>query len=139
MASQGLSESLPVPTIVQTLVSPMSTCHSAPEDAPVSLVDPRRVEDEDPAELGRRRPLVLTGFGMPPALDVARFFLTRPPSLVRSVADVGEAGALSVDICWPKYSPVAETGVDDIGEPGRPGESGLHPWPVFHWRPSMGR
>lgn len=72
---------LPVPTIVHTLVSPMSTCQSAPEDAPVSLDEPRRPDDAEPAELGLRRPFGPVFLAMPPPLDVERFcFLTRPPS-----------------------------------------------------------
>lgn len=108
--------------MVQTLVSPMSTCQRAPEDAPESLEEPRR-EETEPAELGLRLPLTPTLLVMPPALDVERFFLTRPPSLERkSDAADGDAGALSAVPC-PKYSlPPEETGVDEIGEPGMPGE-----------------
>lgn len=117
--------------MVQTLVSPMSTCHSEPDDAPESLPDPRRPDVADPAELGRLRPLGIV-FAMPPALDVDRFFLTRPPSLDKksAVADVGDAGALSTDPC-PKYSlPVDDTGVDAIGDEGSVGE--FEPFCVFH-------
>jgi hypothetical protein len=83
--------------MVQTLVSPMSTCQRAPDDAPESLVEPRR-EEIDPAELGLRRPFA-TGFVIPPALDVALlgFFMTRPPSLEgRNSALEGDSGALSI-------------------------------------------
>ena len=40
----------PVPTIVHTLVSPMSTCQRAPDDADESLADPRRPEPAEPAD-----------------------------------------------------------------------------------------
>lgn len=87
---------LPVPTIVQTLVSPISTCQRAPEDAPASLEEPLRLET-DPAELGLRRPLGPTFLAMPPALEVDRFFLTRPPSFDKKSDADGDAGALSTD------------------------------------------
>lgn len=75
-------ENLPVPTIVQTLVSPISTCHSAPDDAPESLDEPRRPDEAEPADVGRRRPLGPGFLTIPPALEVDRLpFLTRPPSL----------------------------------------------------------
>ena len=97
----------------------MSTCQSAPEEAPESLPEPRRLEETEPAELGRRRPLPPTFFVMPPALEADLFFLTRPPSLdIKSVAE-GEAGALSP---CPKYSLLAEPGAGEMGEPGRAGE-----------------
>jgi len=94
----------------------MSTCQRAPEDTPASLPEPRRLETE-PAELGRRRPLV-NGFEAPPALDDARGFFTRPPSLVAKSVVVGEAGALST-FWWPKYSLALDFGVGVTGEPGR--------------------
>ena len=56
--------------MVQTLVSPMSTCQRAPDDAPASLVE-LRCEETDPAELGLQR-LFATGFVIPPALEVIR-------------------------------------------------------------------
>ena len=120
---------VPVPTIVHTLVSPISTCHRAPDDAPVSLEEPRLLET-DPAELGRRRAFEVTFLAGPPALDVDLFFLTRPPSWERkSETPEGESGALPEP--FPKYSlPLAESGVDEMGEPGRIGE--LDPWMVFH-------
>lgn len=126
------NENIPVPTIVQTLVSPISTCQRAPDAAPASLDEPRRPDVIDPAELGRLRPLGAAFFVTPPALDVARFFLTRPPSLDKKsdIADEGDAGALST---CPKYSlPVDETGVDEIGEPGIAGEFEPAPWALFH-------
>ena len=93
-----------MPTIVHTLASPISTCHSAPDDAPYSLDDDaRRPDDEaDPAEFGRRRPFCPTTLlDIPPALDDDRLvFLTRPPSLLRkSDIAVGEEGALSGPVC----------------------------------------
>jgi hypothetical protein len=102
----------------------MSTCHKAPDDAPDSLEDPRRLEDPDSAEFRRRRPLGPTFLLIPPVLDVARLgFLTRPPSFERrSDAEVGDAGALSAVPC-PKYSlPVDDIGVEVVGEPGSVGE-----------------
>lgn len=87
---------VPVPTIVQTLVSPISTCQRAPDDAPASVEDPRRPEDADPAEVGRRRPFG-PGFLITPALDVERFaFFTRPPSFEKSFDEDGDAGSLAV-------------------------------------------
>jgi len=84
-----------VPTIVHTLVSPMSTCHNAPDEAPVSLEDPRRPEGVEPADVGRRLPLETGFFDIPPALDVDRFpFFTFPPSFEKSLDDDGEAGSL---------------------------------------------
>jgi hypothetical protein len=82
--------------MVHTLVSPMSTCQSAPEEMPPSLPDPRLEVVEEPAEPGRLRALEPGFFDIWPALDVERFFLTRPPSLLRksSVGSVGDAGAL---------------------------------------------
>jgi hypothetical protein len=113
---------LPVPTIVHTLVSPMSTCHRAPEEAFPSLEEPRRLEGADPAELGLRRPFGPTFLGIPPALEVERFFLTRPPSLERRSEDEGDAGSLPA-LAFPKYSlPLADIGVDTTGELGRAGE-----------------
>lgn len=129
---------LPVPTIVHTLVSPMSTCHNEPEEAPDSLPDPLRLDETDPAELGRRRPFG-TFLVTPPALEVERFFFTRPPSFERkSEAEVGDAGALSALPC-PKYSfPPDDAGVETIGDAGKVGE--LEPgFGLFHCRPSMGR
>jgi len=58
------------------------------------------------------------GFGTPPALDDARGFFTRPPSLVIISVVVGEAGALSI-FWWPKYSQPLDFEVGVIGEPGR--------------------
>ena len=82
--------------MVQTLVSPMSTSHRAPETDPPSLVEPRRL-DTEPAELGRRR-FLGTGFVIPPALEEDLFggFLTRPPSLEANSDEAvdGDAGAL---------------------------------------------
>jgi len=134
---------LPVPTMVHTLVSPISTCHRAPDDAPESWEEPRRPDDADPAELGRRRPLVTGFLEIPPLpLEVDRFcFFTRPPSLVKKSGEVGDgdAGTLS-PVPVLKYSvPEADTGVLTTGEPGRGGEfeSGFNE--VFHCLPSIGR
>lgn len=135
--------SLPVPTIVHTLVSPMSTCHSAPDDAPESWEEPRRPDDAEPAEFGRRRPFGPVFLVIPPLpLEVDRFcFFTRPPSLDKKSAEVGDGdpGALSTGP-GPKYS-LAEldTGVVTMGELGRGGEfdSGFNE--LFHCLPSMGR
>ena len=85
-----------MPTIVHTLVSPMSTCQRAPEPPKGSLVEPRRVEFVEPAELGRR--LFFPTFRVVvPALEVDRFFLTLPPSLDPGInsAEEGDSGALS--------------------------------------------
>jgi hypothetical protein len=90
--------------MVHTLVSPISTCHSAPEDTPESLDDPRRLEPIEAAEFCRRRPFTGAAFDMAPALELERFFFTRPPSFdgKSDAADVGEPGALSTSVCCPK-------------------------------------
>ena len=126
-----------MPTIVHTLVSPMSTCQRAPDEAPASLDEPRR-EETDPAELGLRLPLP-TGLLMPPALEVERFFfMTRPPSLDgRNSEPEGDAGSLSI---LEKYSLLLEgPAVGEMGDPGIAGELAPAPWLVFHMRPSIGR
>jgi hypothetical protein len=89
--------------MVQTLVSPISTCQSAPEEGPPSLEVPRR-EETDPAELGLRL-FLATVLTIPPALEVERFFfMTRPPSFEGKSEAAGEAGALSVFPGSGKYS-----------------------------------
>lgn len=118
------SLSLPVPTIVHTLVSPISTCQSEPDDAPPSLDEPRLLDETEPAELGLRRPLP-TPFEIALALDADRFFFTRPPSLERNSDTDGEVGALPVP--YPKYSLLVDP-FEIIGEPGRTGELDPVPW-----------
>ena len=90
-----------MPTIVHTLVSPMSTCHSAPDDADESLLEPRRLDEIDPlaepALVGRRRPFCDTGFDRLPLLDEPEPrlpFLTRPPSLDGNSDGSGDVGTL---------------------------------------------
>ena len=87
-----------MPTIVHTLVSPMSTCHSAPDAAACSLpVDPCRLDDAaEPAEFWRRRPFAECVFTTPPpVLDVERFpRFTRPPSFDGKSDGSGDVGAL---------------------------------------------
>lgn len=91
-----------MPTIVHTLVSPISTCHSAPD---IALPSPPacRLPDE-PADAGRRRvlPDALPLAAIPPALDVLRLpFFTRPPSFdgKSSGFGTGDAGALVACPC----------------------------------------
>lgn len=85
----------PVPTIVHTLVSPMSTCQRAPEDADESFAEPRRPEPAEPAEVGRRLPFWEAGFEMPPVLDDPRLaFFTRPPSFDGNSVASGDVGVL---------------------------------------------
>ena len=85
----------PVPTMVHTLVSPMSTCQRAPEEAPESLPVCRL--PAEPAEVGRRRGFEALLFDKPPALDEPRFgFLTRPPSLEGNSMGFGIGDASSL-------------------------------------------
>lgn len=77
----------------------MSTCQSAPEDAPASLPEPRRPLDEpaDPADVGRLRPFCETGFERLLPLDEPEPrlpFLTRPPSFDGNSDGSGDVGAL---------------------------------------------
>ena len=95
-----------MPTIVQTLVSPMSTCHSAPDDAPDSLPEPRLLpEPAEPADVGRRRPFCETGLDKPPPLDEPEprlLFLTRPPSFEGNSDGSGDVGTLPPFATAPK-------------------------------------
>jgi len=81
--------------MVQTLVSPISTCQRAPEEAPDSLPVCRL--PAEPADVGRLRGFEALLFDKPPALDEPRFgFLTRPPSLDGNSKGfgTGDAGSL---------------------------------------------
>ena len=97
-----------MPTIVHTLVSPMSTCQSAPEDAPDSPPEPRLLPDPaEPADVGRLRPFWDTGFDMDRLLplddpDPRLLFFTRPPSLVGNSDGSGDVGALLPLVPEPK-------------------------------------
>ena len=93
--------------MVQTLVSPISTCHKAPDDADESLLEPRLLEvtepPAEPAEVGLRRPFCEAGFVRPPALDEPRLpFLTLPPSFEGKSAGIGELGTLPEPLLPPK-------------------------------------
>ena len=92
--------------MVQTLVSPMSTCQSAPEDAPDSLPEPRLLPDPaDPADVGRLRPFCETGFERLPLLedpDPRLLFFTRPPSLDGNSDGSGDVGTLLPFATEPK-------------------------------------
>ena len=93
--------------MVQTLVSPMSTCHKAPDDAEESLLEPRLLDEieplAEPAEVGRLRPFCEAGLLRPPALDEPRLpFLTFPPSLEGNSVGTGELGALPEPPLPPK-------------------------------------
>jgi hypothetical protein len=82
-----------------------------------------------------------TGFEIPPALEVERFFfITRPPSLEGGKSEVeGEAGALSTFPGCEKYS-FALVRPGEMGEPGIIGEFGsVTEWDAFHCLPSIGR
>lgn len=85
--------------MVHTLVSPMSTCQSAPDDADESLLDPRLLDVVDPlvepADVGRRRPFCEPGLLSPPVLDDPRLpFFTLPPSFDGNSARSGDVGTL---------------------------------------------
>ncbi len=90
-----------MPTIVQTLVSPISTCQSAPDDAPASLPEPRLLpEPAEPADVGRLRPFWDTDLDIDDKVlpledpDPRLPFLTRPPSLDGNSVGSGDVGAL---------------------------------------------
>ena len=77
----------------------MSTCHSAPDDADESLLDPRLLDVVDPlvepADVGRRRPFCEPGLLSPPVLDDPRLpFFTLPPSFDGNSDGSGEVGTL---------------------------------------------
>ena len=78
----------------------MSTCQSAPEDAPESLPEPRLLpEPAEPADVGRLRPFWDTGFDIDRLLpfedpDPRLLFLTRPPSFEGKSDGSGDVGAL---------------------------------------------
>ena len=78
----------------------MSTCQSAPEDAPESLPEPRLLpEPAEPADVGRLRPFWDTGFDIDRLLpledpDPRLPFLTRPPSLEGNSDGSGDVGTL---------------------------------------------
>ena len=84
--------------MVHTLVSPMSTCQSAPDDAPDSLPEPRLLpEPAEPADVGRRRPFCDMGFDRLPLLDEPEPrlpFFTLPPSFDGNSARSGDVGTL---------------------------------------------
>ena len=85
--------------MVQTLVSPISTCHNAPDEAEESLLELRLLEPvepvDEPAEVGLLRPLCEAGLLSPPPLDEPRLpFFTLPPSFDGKSVGSGEVGTL---------------------------------------------